>query len=252
MVFFLNWRNGIITGTTKTKLDRKKLKVNTECTEEAANIILKDINSILNIDEIEIASKWAANRGLIIEDLKTKKMAKTHVIEHDQSTGLVSIMGGKWTTFRKMGQEGLDRTIIEMSKHRQISIQERDLLLTLKTDNLRSIGDYRDKLYDLNEKQEELNKNEFNKVGINKLEELYPEIPFKMISTLYGSYGMRSSLILTDLVNNPDKQVILDQETLLTKAEIEHLYNFEFCTNSIDLLARRTRTALLDNESTKR
>jgi glycerol-3-phosphate dehydrogenase len=37
-------------------------------------------------------------------------MSRNHVIEVSKS-GLVSLMGGKWTTFRLMGEETVDRIL---------------------------------------------------------------------------------------------------------------------------------------------
>ena len=37
----------------------------------------------------------------------TKSIARTHVIE-EQKSGLVSLMGGKWTTYRRMGEDVVD------------------------------------------------------------------------------------------------------------------------------------------------
>ena len=41
----------------------------------------------------------------------TAKLARDHVIRVSTS-GLVSIMGGKWTTYRKMAEDGVDRAIV--------------------------------------------------------------------------------------------------------------------------------------------
>jgi glycerol-3-phosphate dehydrogenase len=36
--------------------------------------------------------------------VNSKSIARTHVIERSKS-GLYSLLGGKWTTFRKMGED---------------------------------------------------------------------------------------------------------------------------------------------------
>lgn len=41
------------------------------------------------------------------EAKSTKDISRTHVIEKSAS-GLYSLMGGKWTTFRRMGEETVD------------------------------------------------------------------------------------------------------------------------------------------------
>jgi glycerol-3-phosphate dehydrogenase len=38
----------------------------------------------------------------------TKKLARDHVIEVDRPSGLVSILGGKWTTYRHMAEQTID------------------------------------------------------------------------------------------------------------------------------------------------
>jgi glycerol-3-phosphate dehydrogenase len=44
----------------------------------------------------------------------TSKLSRTHEIEISES-GLVSLMGGKWTSFRHMGQETVEK-ILEKNK----------------------------------------------------------------------------------------------------------------------------------------
>lgn len=55
-------------------------------------------------------SRWAGLRPLVAEDadnLDTKSIARKHVIEQLQS-GLFSLLGGKWTIYRRMGQDVVD------------------------------------------------------------------------------------------------------------------------------------------------
>lgn len=57
-------------------------------------------NSLINLE----ISKWSGLRPLVMnkESKNTKDIARTHVVEKSRS-GLLSLMGGKWTTYRKMG-----------------------------------------------------------------------------------------------------------------------------------------------------
>ena len=48
--------------------------------------------------------------------VKTKDVARTHVVEKSKS-GLYSLMGGKWTTYRKMGQDVVDLIAEEERKN---------------------------------------------------------------------------------------------------------------------------------------
>ena len=63
---------------------------------------------MFEVDELQIQSKWAGHRPLIKAEGSSKELARTHVIEVDKHSGLISVMGGKWTIFRKMGEEAID------------------------------------------------------------------------------------------------------------------------------------------------
>ena len=40
----------------------------------------------------------------------TKKLSRKHIVEVSDS-GLVSLMGGKWTSYRKMGEDAVDTVV---------------------------------------------------------------------------------------------------------------------------------------------
>jgi glycerol-3-phosphate dehydrogenase len=55
-------------------------------------------------------ARWCGLRPLVVDDAgssDTKSIARKHVIEEQQS-GLISLMGGKWTIYRRMGQDLVD------------------------------------------------------------------------------------------------------------------------------------------------
>ena len=58
--------------------------------------------SIINLE----ISKWAGLRPLVMNSntKNSKDVARTHVVEKLDS-GLYSLLGGKWTTYRKMGED---------------------------------------------------------------------------------------------------------------------------------------------------
>ena len=66
------------------------------------------------MSKVEVASfmymektRWSGIRPLVAqnaEKLDTKSIARNHVIEQSDS-GLLSLMGGKWTIYRKMGED---------------------------------------------------------------------------------------------------------------------------------------------------
>lgn len=55
------------------------------------------------------SSSWTGLRPLVLEKgaKDTKSISRKHVIERSAS-GLFSLMGGKWTTYRKMAEDLMD------------------------------------------------------------------------------------------------------------------------------------------------
>src|SRR5208283_1843166 len=57
----------------------------------------------------EILSVWSGLRPLVRKGgIKTSKLSRDHTILVS-SSGLVTVTGGKWTTYRRMGQDTIDR-----------------------------------------------------------------------------------------------------------------------------------------------
>jgi glycerol-3-phosphate dehydrogenase len=75
--------------------------------------MLRQLNQYLArpVTPDEIVSGFAGARPLVGSegDVDTKKLARDDVIEVDAASGLISIMGGKWTTHRAMGEDTISR-----------------------------------------------------------------------------------------------------------------------------------------------
>jgi len=82
-------------------------------TKEDVEYLLRHLNRYLArpAKPDDIVSGFAGARPLVGSDDgdDTKKLARDDVIEVDPSNGLISIMGGKWTTHRAMAEDTIDR-----------------------------------------------------------------------------------------------------------------------------------------------
>ncbi len=58
----------------------------------------------------DIVAAFAGLRPLVRAKpaLQTKNLVREHEVEVDGATGLVSIVGGKWTTYRAMAEDTID------------------------------------------------------------------------------------------------------------------------------------------------
>jgi glycerol-3-phosphate dehydrogenase len=252
VLFMLNWKNHWIAGTTDKQEPKTKLTSHVDWDNKGVKQISDELTNMFDVDSLEVQSRWAGHRPLIKAEGSSKELARTHVIEVDKHSGLISILGGKWTIYRKMGEEGVDMALVEMFRDGMITEKEFQEKQQVSTKNLRFLGDYRDKLFDLNQKQEKMNKLEYNKEALLRLKTEFPEIEFELTKYLYQNYGMRSEMILREIAKGGKKAQIFDEQSLLGYAEVEHLLKYEFCTQTMDILGRRNRLAFLNNEQARR
>lgn len=97
VIFILPWEGSLLIGTTDTP----------EFSQEDIPYLLTYANQYLNIDlqVSSIKSMWSGMRPLVKDSsAKTENIVRDHLIETSPS-GLITIAGGKWTTYRKMAED---------------------------------------------------------------------------------------------------------------------------------------------------
>ncbi|XP_063358141.1 glycerol-3-phosphate dehydrogenase, mitochondrial isoform X1 [Cydia amplana] len=113
VIFFLPWLKGTIAGTTDMPC---KVTHNPKPTEDEILFILTEVKNYLNPDvEVrrgDVLSAWSGIRPLVSDPNKedTQSLARNHIV-HVSKSGLVTIAGGKWTTYRAMAAETIDAAI---------------------------------------------------------------------------------------------------------------------------------------------
>eukprot|EP00659_Diplonema_papillatum_P001059 gene1059-1631_t len=111
VLYFLPWEGSTIAGTTDHRVSVTDLP---SVTEDEVNFIISEANAVLNrpIRKDIIRACWAGIRPLVRnpDATDTKAIARDHVVDM-QAGGLVSVCGGKWTTYRKMAEDGLDKML---------------------------------------------------------------------------------------------------------------------------------------------
>ena len=61
-------------------------------------------------DRADVQAGFGGIRPLIVSSrADTKTLLRDHEVEHDAESGLLSLLGGKWTTYRIMAQDAIDR-----------------------------------------------------------------------------------------------------------------------------------------------
>jgi glycerol-3-phosphate dehydrogenase len=243
ILFFLPYQNNyFIVGTTESTVQNKDTPIADDCDVQ---YIFKELKREFKLDEESlekhIKSKWAGLRPLVkspsSKSNATKSMARNHVIRHDPSSDLISLLGGKWTTYRRMGLDVINE------------IRKKKLLADVKT----PIDS--NKQHKLPGSISPLNIDkkvtfEEEKIFFSNLE-TYIKQKYKLeddlARNLVFKYGMNALKIL-----ELDKEMSLNQKLLLTgenpilQSELIYSVRSEMVTKPNDFLCRRTGLAFVD------
>jgi glycerol-3-phosphate dehydrogenase len=203
-------------GTTDTKYDNlneEPLLNNSEIDYllETAERYLKAIPK-----KNEIKSGFGGIRPLISAKKKnpndTKTLLRDHEVEIDEKSGLISLLGGKWTTYRLMAQDTCD-AICEVLNNKNVC----------KT-------------------------KEFKLLGSQSVFQLKrPEnFPLECYEHLKNSYGDQTPKILNLIEDRPTLLAKIHLDYPFIKAEVVYACQNEMAQTVRDFFARRTRWEILD------
>lgn len=255
VMFFLPWQGKVLAGTTDTPL--KSVPENPIPSEEEIQDILKELQKyiVFPVQRDDVLSAWSGIRPLVRDPSKmpkgkdadpnsTQGLVRSHLITKSPSN-LVTISGGKWTTYREMAEETVDTLVNSFDF-------DGKKLLPCQTNKIMLIGG-----------------DDYSKNYSARLIHEY-RIPLKLAKHLSHNYGSRSSLIL-DLYQQSDynklpitlaaSKSFSPSETTasienqlsyqsfdepFTIAELKYSLKYEYIRTPIDFLARRTRLAFLN------
>ncbi len=90
-------------------------------TREEVEYLLRQLNPYLHkpLAADQVVSGFAGIRPLVASKdvVDTKKLIRDDEVEFDSESGLVSILGGKWTTHRLMGEETINKVQEYLAGH---------------------------------------------------------------------------------------------------------------------------------------
>jgi glycerol-3-phosphate dehydrogenase len=109
VLFAVPWLDNVIIGTTDSVVDKPTF--NPVATQIEIDFILENLKNYLEFypKRKDIKSVFVGLRPLVASNLnsKSKDLSRKHKILVSES-GLVSVIGGKWTTYRKMANKVID------------------------------------------------------------------------------------------------------------------------------------------------
>lgn len=110
VLFAIPWHHTVVVGTTDTPIDSVPLEPRPF--EEEVEFILEHARKYLSIDpdRRDVKSVFAGIRPLVdsgAADGTTAALSRDHTL-HITPSGLLTIAGGKWTTYRRMAEDVVD------------------------------------------------------------------------------------------------------------------------------------------------
>jgi glycerol-3-phosphate dehydrogenase len=110
ILFLIPWQGKVILGTTDTPVSQAEIEP--KPLEEEIQFLLEHAARYLKLAPVrdEVLSVYVGLRPLIKREgiNKTAALSREHTILTSK-TGLITIVGGKWTTYRKMGEDVVNR-----------------------------------------------------------------------------------------------------------------------------------------------
>ncbi len=112
VVFAIPWLGRLLVGTTD---EEATLQDEMVVTEKEAEYLLKHLNRYLvqPLSKNQIVSGFAGMRPLVASgnSRRTKDLIRDHEVEVESSSGLISVLGGKWTIYRAMAEDAINSVI---------------------------------------------------------------------------------------------------------------------------------------------
>ncbi|KAG8645278.1 hypothetical protein MANES_10G050100v8 [Manihot esculenta] len=237
VVFMLPWLGRTVAGTTDSNTD---IAVLPEPHEDEIQFILDAISDYLSVKvrRTDVLSAWSGIRPLAIDPSakNTESISRDHVVCEDYP-GLVTITGGKWTTYRSMAEDAVDTAI----KSGKLSPTNGCL-----TQNLRLIGGdgWEPSSFTVLAQQYVRMKT----VGGKVVPGVMDTAAAKHLSHAYGTWAERVAAIAQD--EGLGKRLAHGYPFL--EAEVAYCARNEYCESAVDFIARRSRLAFLDTDAASR
>jgi glycerol-3-phosphate dehydrogenase len=110
VLFVIPWHGHAVAGTTDTPVDAPSLEPRP--LDEEIEFILDTAGRYLSRppSREDVLAVYVGLRPLVKGDGKTSALSRDHVL-HVDTSGLLTITGGKWTTYRHMAEDCVDHAI---------------------------------------------------------------------------------------------------------------------------------------------
>ena len=214
VLFLLPWLGYTLFGTTDNPA---AIEPNPQPSEGDIDYLLTYLGRYFDVPatQDDILATWSGLRPLVSDPkaADTAKLSRDHVVNTSDS-GLVTVAGGKWTTYRKMALDTVDEAV--RVGHLQAGPS--------RTEHLKLVGAAA-----------------FSPNGATSLEQLGLDADVaEYLNRAYGDQAVK----VADLAETYPERLVPGHPQL--EAEVIYSATYEGADTAVDFLARRTRLAFLD------
>ena len=241
VVFLVPWLGATIAGTTDEVVP---LSREPRGKESDVQFILNTLKDYIGIEmkRSDVKSVWCGIRPLAKDPSAAMKngasasVLREHSVFLSPADGVVSVTGGKWTTYRKMAQDTIDFVLKHKPEIREIEggsgggkAMAKHKIKPCVTENIQLIGARR-----------------FGKELLPQLAQDYANVfSYASAGRLCEAYGDRAALV-AEIAKSEDQGREIVSGFPFIEAEVTYCATMEYAERAIDFLARRTRLAFLD------
>lgn len=217
VLFAIPWYDRLLVGTTDTSI--KESVIEPEAFDEEVEFILRNAGRYMKKSPKpeDVKSVFTGIRPLVHPSEKgvaSKKISRSHEVFTSES-GLITIVGGKWTTYRKMAEDTMEHVILvgELDSRpcitedlRLYGAMDRDDAALPKEERLRVYGSDSVSISELEKEQPDL------------AERIHPDLPYKLSQVVWG---VRKEMArnIEDVLSRRTRALILDSKLAVESAE---------------------------------
>lgn len=205
-----------------------------QCTPDDVAYLLRAVNAACStqIDESDVLGAWAGLRPLVksASSGRTADLSRRHRIDNS-GTGLVSITGGKLTTYRQMAADTVDAVVGELRDHpatpgdaERLSGMSRSVTKKLR---LRGAAGYG---------------------SLDGARRVYPDVRSTVVDHLKDRYGGEARVLMAAIQEDPTLGEPLVAGLPYVRAEAVFAVRNEMATSVDDVLSRRTRARIFGRD----
>lgn len=220
VVFAIPFQGKLMLGTTDTAYDQ--LSEEPQLDAQEIDFLLETLEPYLDkkVNAQQVIAGFGGLRPLIASDPSkgTKGLVRDHEVEHDKASNLVSLLGGKWTTYRLMAKDTIDYVGDEILHQHKSCTTDQQVLLggeNYSPDGWQAVAD----------------RTNFSEA---------------VCKYLHQHYGSRVTSLLSLLEENPSWKEPLIAGYPYLIGEAVYAARHEMAGTVRDFLARRIRLEILD------